>query len=378
MKVICQNCQAEVEVDDALRKQVAAQVESEFRDKYNKSYKEALSAAKEKAKSEADEAARTRYEQAIETLNKQIEKDSKDSTNLLKQLQDAKIAKDEAEKNAQKKLIEEMDNLRAQAKAEADEANKIEIEALKLQLKQTSDDLKKAKETVDRGSQQIQGEALEQLVEKDLKDECRVDKIETVKTGMRGADIRQEVNNARGENCGVILWEIKNAKWQEGWIEKFKEDIAVEKASVGVIVVQDLPERFGDLGSPNERVFAIRPRTVKLLAALLRSKIIEVFDIGNDRKFSNQNIEAFYNYLTSGEFKAKLMNITETYKKLRELHNKDKIATQRRWGEYEKQLDKMERGAYTFIGELQGISNGEIGDIPLLDEAAGDNSDETA
>jgi len=381
MKVKCPNCRYEIEVDEALKSQWTAQISKIKADAEKEAegkIKEAENRVKEQVKAEASKEARDFYEQTVKDLKNIITKNSEENKELYEKLQTAELARIEADKLAQKKILEDTDRIYKEAKAKADEENKLKLEEQNLLLEQTKEALKRAKDTAERGSQQIQGEALEKLVEKDLRDECRLDKIETVKTGARGADIKQEVSNNRGENCGLILWEIKNAKWQDGWIEKFKEDIAVEKASVGVIVVQDLPERFCELGTPDERVFAIKPRTVKLLAALLRSKIIEIYDIGNDRKFSSQNIEAFYNYLTSGDFKARLLSITETYQKLRELHNKDKMATQRRWGEYEKQLDKMERGAYTFVGELQGISNGEIGDIPLLNEGASNDSDETA
>jgi len=168
------------------------------------------------------------------------------------------------------------------------------------------------------------------------------------------------------------LWEIKNAKWQDAWLGKFKDDMSSSKVSVGVIVVQDLPERFGEIYCASERIFAIKPRTVKLLARLLRDKIIEIYEMGRSQKFSNEKIEAFYNYLTSGEFKDRLLYIMETYKTLRDLHEKDKNTTIKRWGKYDKQLEKMMINATSFIGELQGLSDGEIGDIPLL----GENEDE--
>jgi len=375
---------------------LTAQVKREFRESFDKEYlalkrqleavnkdvekniQEAVNAANVKAKTEAAKEAREFYEQTVSALKEVIAKNTEENKELYGKLQVAELARIEAAKIAEKKISDEMDRIYKDAKAKADEENRVKFEEYELQLKQTKDALSKAKETAERGSQQRQGEALEQLVEKDLKDECRFDKIETVKAGARGADIKQNVYNNRGDCCGLILWEIKNTKWQELWIEKFKEDMAAEKASIGVIVVQDLPEKFGKLGCMDDRVFAIEPHMVKVLAVLLRSKIVEVYEIGSSQNFSSQNIEALYNYLTSGDFKARLASINKTYEKLRDLHTKDKAATLKRWGEYEKQLERMQKSAYTFVGELQGISNGEIGDIPLLDEGADESPEETA
>ena len=393
MKVRCPACRHEFEADEALKNQLDTQMEAQ-REKFKREYlalkeqlekaksdaereaqqkiRDAENRAKEQVKAEADKAARTLYEGKIDGLNKE-------TAELLRQLTDAKLAQSEADKLAQKKILEETERIYRAAKEKSDEENRLKLEEKELQLKQTGEALRQATEKAERGSQQIQGEALEQLVERELKEECRFDEVESVKTGIRGADIRHSVINGRGERAGVILWEIKNAKWQEAWIEKFKADIAAEKAAVGVIVVVDLPERFGELACVSERVFAIRPRMVRPLALLLRQKILELYEIGQSQKFSSENIEAFYNYLTGGEFQARLISITETYRHLHDLHEKDKKATYRRWGEYEKQLQKMQLNSELFIGELRGLSNGEIAGIDepeLLGAGGGEEPEE--
>jgi hypothetical protein len=34
----------------------------------------------------------------------------------------------------------------------------------------------------------------------------------------------QKVIDRRGRNCGTILWETKNGKWQEAWLAKLRDD----------------------------------------------------------------------------------------------------------------------------------------------------------
>ena len=380
MKVKCPSCAHEFEADEVYQHQLDAQLKKqreELNGKYSelktqlekdaaKKVSEAENRIVEQLKTDSDKAARALYEGKIDGLHKE-------TAGLLEQLAAAKLAQSEANTVANKKILEETERIYREAKEKADEENRIKLEAKELQLEQTRAALKEAKEKAERGSQQTDGEALEVLVERDIREECRVDTVEPVKTGVRGADIRQIILNGRGERAGVILWEVKNTKWQDGWIDKFKDDIAAEKASMGVIVVKDLPEKFGNLSALSERIFAVRPFMVRPAAVLLRQKLVELYEIGQSQKFSSENIEAFYNYLTSGDFKARLSAITETYKKLHELHEKDKNDTRRRWGNYEKQLEKMQVSAYSFIGELQGISGGEIG---ALDEG-GDEDDES-
>ena len=43
----------------------------------------------------------------------------------------------------------------------------------------------------------------------------------------RGSDIRQVVNDRLYQNCGLILWECKNAKtYQTAWLGKLKDEMA--------------------------------------------------------------------------------------------------------------------------------------------------------
>ena len=361
MNVKCPNCNKEFALDEVIKSRLAGQLSAEIEGN---------------VRAEAEASARLHFEKTLKalqdtvnTLNAKIAKDSEEYKQLYRQLTDANLAKDEAEKNAEKRIMQETEIMRAQIKNAVEDEYRVKLEAKDRQIKQIKDELKTTQETAERGSQQLQGEALEQLTERDLRDACRADKIETVKTGVRGADILQTVIGTRGEQAGVILWEVKNAKWQPAWVQKFKEDMAAKKAALGVLVVQDLPEPFGDFQCVAERIFAIKPRLVKPIANAFRERLLAVHDIAQTQKFSGENIEAFYKYLTSGEFKGRLAAVLENYKSLRDAHEKDKEATFRRLKNFDKLLDKIFTNAANFVGELQGISGGEIGDIPLLADA---------
>ena len=45
------------------------------------------------------------------------------------------------------------------------------------------------------------------------------------------------------ETCGTIIWEAKNTmRWNQGWIEKLKDDQRKSSATIAVLVSVALPE----------------------------------------------------------------------------------------------------------------------------------------
>jgi hypothetical protein len=100
---------------------------------------------------------------------------------------------------------------------------------------------------------------MELWLENTMEQRFPIDSIEPVAKGVRGADCKQIVNNAIGQPCGSILWELKRTKnWSPDWIEKLKEDQRNTNASIAVLATQALPkeiEPFGwiSLGFGNDR-----------------------------------------------------------------------------------------------------------------------------
>ncbi len=74
----------------------------------------------------------------------------------------------------------------------------------------------------------LQNEELD--LENLLRQQFPLDDIIPIAKGVNGADIKQIVKNPLGYECGIILWEAKNAKWQKTWIDKFIVDIQNAKA----------------------------------------------------------------------------------------------------------------------------------------------------
>lgn len=181
------------------------------------------------------EAERLRLEaEGAKETEKQLREQMK---SLLDELSKANKAKEDAELAARKELLKKEKLIREEAVERASEDFNTKIREQEETISKQREQLTTAKQVAEQGSQQLQGEILELDIEQSLRTAFPYDTIDEVKKGERGSDIRQTVNEQFYQNCGLILWECKNAKtYQASWLGKLKDEIATEKAQIGVIV----------------------------------------------------------------------------------------------------------------------------------------------
>ena len=211
-------------------------------------------------------------------------------------------------------------------------------------------------------------------VERGLRAAFPLDSIDEVKKGERGSDIRQTVNDPFYRNCGLILWECKNAKtYQASWLGKLKDELAAEKAQIGVIVFQ--PADGGDDFKPlAENVWLVKPRYAVMLATFLREVLIKVFIANRNAEGKEVKVELIYNYLTGGEFSSRIRCVIESYDEMAKQLDTEKKQAQKRWAAQEKILQKVTSSLYGMSGDLQGIAGREILALPPLDEEGGEGA----
>ena len=180
------------------------------------------------------------------------------------------------------------------------------------------------KRKLEQGSQQSQGEVMEEELKKILNTEFPFDEIVDVPKGIRGADLVQIVKNNVGKKCGTILWESKRTKaWTEGWIAKLKQDQREIKAELAIIVTQALPQEINSFGI-KEGIWVVDYKTVIGAAVSLRNNLIELFSLRSANKGKEEKKEILWNYLTSVEFKQRVEAIYESYNNLRDELQKEK------------------------------------------------------
>ena len=158
-------------------------------------------------------------------------------------------------------------------KSTADEKQRLNLAARDKTIADLQKSLDEALRKAAQGSQQLQGEIIELDLEDALSAEFKDDLIAPVEKGIRGADIKHSVRSPMGNECGVILWEIKRTKvWTEGWVQKLKDDLRETKANIPVIITEVMPKNAtGEIYFHNG-VWIAKPASALILATLLREK----------------------------------------------------------------------------------------------------------
>ena len=412
--IVCPNCKKAFAISDAIQHQIEDELlkaKTEQEESLRKEY-DVLSEAKikteiQRAVSEAEQAAEIKLSRERQDAKHEIEK-AKQSTELevarakqsieleteklrslvenskesekqlreqlkimLDELSKANKAREDAELAARKELLEKEKLIQEEATKRASDNFNTKIREQEETISKLREQLTTAKQVAEQGSQQLQGEILELDVEQSLRSNFPFDIIEEVKKGERGSDIRQIVNEQFYQNCGLILWECKNAKtYQASWLSKLKDELASEKAQIGVIVFNPTDGGSDDFKQLSENVWIVKPRYAMMLATFLREVCVKVTIANRNAEGKDVKIEMMYNYLTGGEFSNRIRYIIESYDEMTKQLDTDKKQTQRRWAAQEKILQKVTSSLYGMSGDLQGIAGQEI--IALLFDDAED------
>jgi hypothetical protein len=312
---------------------------------------------------------------------------------LLEQAQQSEqaAARQLADKNAQLKQLRDNElELRRQKQQLEDRAQSLEIEVLRrvdasrgeietrvrVQEKQRSDlekaDLQKtiedmkgklaeAQAKAQQGSQQLQGEVLELVIEDALRRTFPLDGIEEIRKGQRGADVVQRVVTRSGQSAGAILWESKRArKWESDWTQKLKQDMGAASAAVGVLVTMPgaVPKDWeeGQCFGLVEDVWITTWSTALSVAEMLRVGLLDVYKERVIAAGKGEKMEAVYDYVTSPQFAQKIRAVHDAFKRMREELESEKNTTQQRWARREKQIGAAQAALVGVAGDVQGLS----------------------
>lgn len=410
--IICPHCKKPVEISDAIQHQLEDELlraKTEQTETLRKEYdaqseaklKQAVLDAVAAAQQEAElriakerQAAKRELDKALQSTELEVEKAKQDTeleterlrreaaaskesekqlrkqlSDLLDELSKARKASEDAALSARRELLDKEKGIREEAAQKASEDFNTKIREQEETINRLREQLTSAKQVAEQGSQQMQGEILELDVEDALRSSFPTDSVDEVKKGERGADIRQVVNEQFYMNCGLILWECKNAKtFQASWLSKLKDELADEKAQFGVIVFNPTDGGGDDFKQLSDNIWLVKPRYVIMLATLLREAIVRVFAANRAAEGKDVKVELIYNYLTGGEFSNRIRYILESYDEMARQLDTEKKQAQKRWAAQEKILQKVTNSLYGMSGDLQGIAGREIIALPALDD----------
>ncbi|HIE15167.1 TPA: DUF2130 domain-containing protein, partial [Candidatus Bathyarchaeota archaeon] len=227
--------------------------------------------------------------------------------------------------------------------------------------------IEELKRKVDQGSQKIQGEVLELELEELLKDEFPFDDIDPISSGVKGADIIQTVKTQAGRVCGKILWETKRTKnWNDGWIQKLKDDQRNAKADLAVIVSEVLPEDFHHFRQIDNIWVTDIPSAISLGLAL-RTLLIQVVRTKAIQVGKEETKDIVYNYLTGSEFRNRVQAIMDSFIAMKRDLDSERRAMERIWAKREKQIERVVLNIAGMRGDLEGIVGLSLPTIKLLE-----------
>jgi hypothetical protein len=244
----------------------------------------------------------------------------------------------------------------------------------KAELQKKIDDmamkLAEAQAKAGQGSQQLQGEVLELVLEEGLRRAFPLDVIEEVKKGQRGGDVLQRVMTRSGQPAGIILWETKRARdWSAQWTVKLKEDMRASGAALGILVTTAgaLPRDWSAnaLFAPYDDCWVTQHATALGVAQVLRAGLIELHRQRAISAGKGEKMEALYDYLTSPQFALKLKAIYDTFIRMREELESERNVTLQRWARREKQLQAGLTQLLGVGGEIQGLAQQELPSLEL-------------
>ncbi len=413
----CPHCQAPIDVNEALYKQIEqenqnkflaqqkefekevnekrAQYLSDFKNleqkeealkerekeqqaKFDEAVKQAsaLALQNERAKiiEEARKNAFLEQQKGLELLQKELDEKSKQVQELHQkeaEIERLKRENNEAESRLkaenEKKLNEKLDLEREKIEKALHEKNELKFKQQEEQLEMLRNELKNAQRKAELSSQQFQGEVQELAIEEFLRQKFPLDSVEEIKKGQRGGDCIQVVHTREFQNCGKIYYESKRTKeFQKAWVEKLKSDMREIGADVGVIVSEALPKEMERMGL-FEGVWVCSFEEFKGLSAVLREGVIQVSLAKKSQENKGDKMDLLYHYLTSSEFSMQVNAIIEGFEQLRADLESEKRAMARIWKSREKQIDKVFESTINMYGSIKGIAGNAIGQVKALE-----------
>lgn len=394
----CPECGAKFSVDASLKKQVQEEAEKElkkmrtqilerekeFQDreklleeqevKFQDKLQEALLKQTRLVEKKADEAAAKKVEMKFKDLEEQLSEKSTSLSQSQKEQLDLRKKVREVQEKEKSLDLEISKRVQEACKKTEEEATKLSSDKFKYELLQKEKVIQQMRDQTDelqrkllQGSQQTQGEVVEEDFEKNLRLRYPSDKFDEVPKGIDGADLIQHVRDQSHKICGSILLEFKNQKtFSPSWIPKLSEDLRKTGSNIAVLITRVMPKNTSDI-EIIDGVYVVSYDVAipfigtlrKSLEELSRAQLVSV----------NQDVKMamIYEYLTGDSFKQKFRSIITAYRDQKDLLEQEKRSLTRIWAKREKQLGTVIDAAASMYGDVEGIIGSAA---PVIEELA--------
>ncbi len=275
--------------------------------------------------------------------------------------------KESIEAALQLKLNQTLQEEKEKIRKLEEEKNELRFKEMQKQLEDQKRLTEEMKRKQEQGSMQLQGEVMELAIEEFLSSQFPLDTIEEIKKGARGGDCIQIINTRTNQNCGTIYYESKRTKeFQSAWIEKFKADIRIKGANIGVLVTDAMPNDMDRMGL-KDGIWICSFEEFKGLCTVLRESIIQVSNALVSQENKGDKMHMLYDYLTGNTFRLQVEAIVEGFTQMRVDLESEKRAMQSIWKKRERQIEKVTINTIDMHASIKGIAGNAIQAVKLLE-----------
>ncbi len=295
---------------------------------------------------------------------------------LLKKQRELDDKARELELSVQRQVNAALEEVRTKARQDAEDALALKVKERDTQIASMQQKIEELKRKAEQGSQQLQGEAQELVIEDALRARFPFDVIEPVGKGEFGGDVLHHVVNSAGQICGTILWESKRTKaWSDGWLTKLKGDQRTAGADLALIVSQTLPKQI-DTFDLVDGVWVTGSKCAMAVAGALRESLILMASVKAAGEGQATKSALMYEYLTGPRFRHRVEAIVERFSEMQEDLASERKATMKRWAKREQQLHAVLDSTAGLYGDLQGIAGRSMIEIEALETSLLEYQDE--
>ena len=365
--------QAQHQLEEQVSNQVQAQLKKEraaIIEEESRKAKNALGAELENKSKELLE-----LQEILQKRDEKLAVAQKKEAEFIKKQRELDDARREMELTIENRISEGLELARVTARKEAEESLSLKIKEREQTISSMQKRIEELKRKAEQGSQQLQGEVQELVLESMLQTKFPFDSIEPVPKGEFGGDVLQQVSDTSGQICGTILWETKRTKnWSDGWLTKLKEDQRTAKAEIAVLVSHALPASVETFELLNG-VWVTHPRSAIPVAMVLRQSLLEIALARGSSEGQQTKMEMVYQYLTGPRFRQRVEAIVDAFSSMQNDLEKERKVIMKQWAKRNEQIERVMGATIGMYGDLQGIAGKSLQEIEGLELQALESDD---
>ncbi|HED6225568.1 TPA: DUF2130 domain-containing protein [Campylobacter coli] len=324
--------------------------QKEFSEKFNKEHENEMKIMQEELEKKSKELSEFL---SIKAENEKLKREQKENEERLK-FEVKEEAFKEFKEQESKNLEFEREKMRLEFQKSTQEQD-LKYKELETNFKSVAQKLEDAQRRIEQGSQQLQGEAAELLIEEYIQNEYIGDEVKEVPKGVNGADCLHIVKDSFGNICGSILYESKRTKeFNKEWLDKLKLDSIAAKSDIAVLITKTMPKDKQKTHF-KEGILICTFAEFKGVLAVLRESIINAYKLKNALQNKDEKNHILYEYLNSKEFNTQITFILKTYQNMKEELEAEKRALQNIWKKRERAIENLSFNSTAIVSSLNAI-----------------------